>query len=398
MKALKILAYTIFHRLFKHRKHEGEYTVVVFPGHLGDAILFCDLLNNIYQNNNKCICICGNVEELFKSVLVEAKIQYFSIIEKGVDNKITYESFRNIICTIDKFSIRDLIIIDNGTNVIPLIGVAINHPRSYYTSFSFNKLVSRGAISIIINHSYTGIYNFDLDIFLPRGFEDFYNTLLGEKYKCKRVNISTTGKKNENHYCVFSPLSAGNARNLSYEQCLRIIEILLSEYEGDIYITGICSHMEFIEKVVANFRNQNVINFAGKTNLKQLFELIEEADFMIGIDSGHIHVASSVNTPSICITGLWDYGQFLPYRYDNQSVFDPFVVLPEKQYPCQGCKIRNGNHNRNIDNEVCFNNTNQGGQFCCLESIDYKMIRNGIAKVKRLMSDKCQKGENGNES
>jgi ADP-heptose:LPS heptosyltransferase len=47
----------------------------------------------------------------------------------------------------------------------------------------------------------------------------------------------------------------------------------------------------------------NPVVLAGATSLEQIFALMERADVVISSDSGPLHIASSVGTPTIAIFG-----------------------------------------------------------------------------------------------
>ncbi|MDD3375479.1 MAG: glycosyltransferase family 9 protein, partial [Candidatus Omnitrophica bacterium] len=47
----------------------------------------------------------------------------------------------------------------------------------------------------------------------------------------------------------------------------------------------------------------DVVNFAGKTNLSQLMGVMQRADVVISADSGPLHVASSVGAKTIGLFG-----------------------------------------------------------------------------------------------
>ena len=59
---------------------------------------------------------------------------------------------------------------------------------------------------------------------------------------------------------------------------------------------------------------ENIKNFAGKTTLSQLVEVIRHAQFVFANETSSIHIATATQTPSFCILGGGHFGRFLPYK------------------------------------------------------------------------------------
>jgi len=70
---------------------------------------------------------------------------------------------------------------------------------------------------------------------------------------------------------------------------------------------------ELCQQVIKMSGLANVKNFAGKTKLSHLVEVIKHAQFVFANDTSAIHIAAATGTPSVCILGGGHYGRFLPY-------------------------------------------------------------------------------------
>lgn len=95
-----------------------------------------------------------------------------------------------------------------------------------------------------------------------------------------------------------------------------------------------------------------IINLTGKTTLTELFTVISGAEFVVGNETGGIHIAVAVGVPSVCITGGGHFSRFIPYAPDirtNKQLPIPvfrnmdcfgcnwncvYKVTPEKSAPC----------------------------------------------------------------
>ena len=72
---------------------------------------------------------------------------------------------------------------------------------------------------------------------------------------------------------------------------------------------------------------QNVLELCGKTDLDTLFAWGRDAEFVIGNDSGGIHLAAAWNVPSFSIVHRGDFGSFLPnpHYQKNHSFYSPLT-------------------------------------------------------------------------
>jgi len=78
-----------------------------------------------------------------------------------------------------------------------------------------------------------------------------------------------------------------------------------------------------------------LVNLCGASSLLQLIGVIKNAKFLVGNETSGVHIASAVQTPSICILGGGHFGRFVPYPEEINSPFKPLAVF--EQMECFGC-------------------------------------------------------------
>lgn len=78
-------------------------------------------------------------------------------------------------------------------------------------------------------------------------------------------------------------------------------------------------------------------NFAGKTSLPELVEIIREARLVVSNETSAIHISAAVSTPSVCILGGGHYGRFMPYSECFEGI-KPVPVI--NKMSCFGCNWR----------------------------------------------------------
>lgn len=119
------------------------------------------------------------------------------------------------------------------------------------------------------------------------------------------------------------------------------------------YITKIKQNIKII--ITGSVKEQNlsqelpisdrIVNLVGKTNILQLGALLEKCELCITCDSGPMHIAAAVRTPTIALFGPTDPLRHRPYGIDHNII--------EKQVSCRPCYKRKCN--RKDEQNVCMN-------------------------------------------
>ena len=93
-------------------------------------------------------------------------------------------------------------------------------------------------------------------------------------------------------------------------------------YEARILICGAASDGE-TQEAVASRLPAPAVRLAGKTDLLQLAAILKYSALYVGNDTGPLHLAAAVGTPTLCILGGGDFGRFYPYgdRQMHRAVF-----------------------------------------------------------------------------
>lgn len=108
-----------------------------------------------------------------------------------------------------------------------------------------------------------------------------------------------------------------------YFKCKELIEFLLKQDENiKIVILG--------DKKKIDYKHKNVIDYQGKTNIRQAINIIKELDYMIAVDSGLMHVALTFHIPTVCIFSIITPDYRLKYYRGQYRVI-------WKGKDCKGC-------------------------------------------------------------
>jgi len=108
-----------------------------------------------------------------------------------------------------------------------------------------------------------------------------------------------------------------------------LIEHILEKWtEFGIVLIGSPSEAEYVNQLYERFSDENLINLAGKTSFDELITVIEQAKLMITNDTGPLHIAASLNKPSVAL-----FGPCTPQQYGALNKVNP-VYLNLYCSPC----------------------------------------------------------------
>lgn len=85
-------------------------------------------------------------------------------------------------------------------------------------------------------------------------------------------------------------------------------------------------------KALSDFQNSRVVNLAGKIPLEHLGGVIKELDLLVTVDTGPMHVAFAVGTPTVCLFVPSEVRHTGPY----QDLERHRVIWKER--PCKPCQ------------------------------------------------------------
>ena len=145
------------------------------------------------------------------------------------------------------------------------------------------------------------------------------------------------------HYVVLAPGTSVRRGMKAWEE-KKFGELIVLSEENLRFHTGAWSgdekDREGNERVIEEARQRGrdgeidpIVNLAGKTNLAALCHLLKRASLFVGVDSGIMHLASSLDIPVVGIFGPTDPSQVGPQNRKS-------VVVQKKEMECVPCDLK----------------------------------------------------------
>ena len=131
--------------------------------------------------------------------------------------------------------------------------------------------------------------------------------------------------------------------------------LLKQELQAGIILIGNTLEENLIDEIEG--KNKNIYTRAVGFPLSQLTALLSKADVMITNDSGPMHIAAAVGTPTVALFGPTDPKKTGPYSKGNVVIQKNVECIPCFRKPC------------------IYNN------YVCMESISVEEVFNGVKQI-----------------
>ncbi len=140
-------------------------------------------------------------------------------------------------------------------------------------------------------------------------------------------------KQPDSTYIVFSVNSEAQSRRLPLAKWIALGNRLLRDPDRHVVLVFIGAPKEQtrVAEVIQGLEDQKrVLNFAGKTTIRELAMLLRDADAVVANDSGPMHLANAVGTPLVTHIGAADPVETEPFNNARTRIISKYL-------PCSPC-------------------------------------------------------------
>lgn len=364
-------------------KHKNKKILILIEHTgVGDVVLLLDSLYNLsqYFNEDNGYDVYLAVDESTSRFLVSCNATFgFRIIKMNFNPACKYDcdvyknNFRKL-----NFQFWNLIIsVDNLGNYLKLLLMGLSYGRIISSEVRHDLPLLDRLLEPLLS-------NFKKISFQDDSIKMIHKTVISEavireavineyseaKLVFNRYKITPPqGSNSSNMYCC---ASAGIAKGHSYnskaweiDRHCDVLNYIISHTKVNIVLIGSEDDKENNDKLFAMLKyNERVINLTGKTSFKEWIALLANAQFVIGNDSGYIHLSYALGVQAFVIAGYWDYGRFLPYvKHDDEDAvpIDIRAARPE----CALCAYGNNSPKK----QECDLLVKEKGIYKCIDDI-----------------------------
>ena len=158
----------------------------------------------------------------------------------------------------------------------------------------------------------------------------------GNKISIPQVRLNADVAKRNSKRVLINLNSEAESRRMPLDKGIGLINKLTNSFPDVTFaFIGSPKDAEYVEQFVKSVDNaEKLENYAGKTNLVGLANLMAESKVLLTTDSGPAHLANSVGTPTIALFGAGNEHNTSPYNKDH------LTVIRAGKLSCEPC-VRN---------------------------------------------------------
>ena len=165
---------------------------------------------------------------------------------------------------------------------------------------------------------------------------DFLNQMTGRRLfapSLPKLPPSQRSHLDLGAYFIVVPGAGWQGRMWRIANFCSVILRVREKYGLRAVICGGSSEMTLCQRILDEVKG-DAVNYAGKTSLLDLADLIAGARVVVTNETAAVHFATAVGTPSVCIIGGGHFGRFVPYP-EKFSGVKPIVA--NFHMICYGC-------------------------------------------------------------
>ena len=189
---------------------------------------------------------------------------------------------------------------------------------------SYERGYDKGLYSQLFDHPKKPVFEFTRN----RLFTEF---ITGKKSLVQDTKIDTHKLPSlpaglPDKYFVVFPGSRSKARIWPAEYFAVVSKHLFEQYGWTAIICGGLDDANYADAFIATYRNPSV-DLTGKTSLPQLMRVLKNAQCLLSVDTGSVHLAAATGCTVFGIYNGSQYGRFAPYPASMAPNFYP--VYPD---------------------------------------------------------------------
>jgi len=141
------------------------------------------------------------------------------------------------------------------------------------------------------------------------------------------------GLKSDSFLVALQPFSLWQYKELKQDFYLQMIDWFYQKYNAKVIIVGCAAEVNRSFDLVSKCK-QKVYNITGKTTIGLFAAVLKLCDLFIGIDSAGLHIAASVQTPTISFFGPSSSESWAPKGKNHKVIQKELACVPCRQKGC----------------------------------------------------------------
>ncbi|MDB5137987.1 MAG: rfaF [Mucilaginibacter sp.] len=182
----------------------------------------------------------------------------------------------------------------------------------------------------------TNSYKKPLNLHRTDEYINLLEQFTGKKISERLVKLEIAQATEQNNLVVVNFNSEAISRKMPLDKGKHIINMLTNTFRTTKFaLIGSAKEIEYVDQLLDNAENSDRLeNYAGKTSLEGLCNLMASAKAVLTTDSGPAHLSNSLSIPTLVLFGAGNELNTAPYNKQN------LTILRAGQLACEPC-VRN---------------------------------------------------------
>lgn len=312
--------------------------ILVLNNHgLGDVVMSFSFFENFLTNDKKSKLIVLFKSNLEKELFTLTKIYYehqnrFKLFSMGEIKKLFLYVFR--IKKAYTLGINET----KSKKIFKLLGIKeyyLAHPYKYTKSKSQNVLHNENILHKSV--LYSNLLNISNECILNSVLKDFFIDIDGVNDIGKYIVITSGSGDLEKHK---------RWTTVGYRE---LVKKILDNTEYKVIFVGSSSEQKIVDEILLDIDSkyiEKIIQLNGKTNLKELINILRNSALVVGNDNGVLHIASACDSKVLGLFGSTDY--------KITGAKGNYVEIIDNRIECAPCYAKDGNI-KGCEDNICMN-------------------------------------------
>lgn len=360
----------ILKRKIINNKEVSNNVAIISINHMGECIMFLDCmraLGEFFYNKQECkVIFVGNKSSCnYYKNFSKVKIAKYIAIDEMFDlheKEISFKKFYLLYKMLEENHFRDIIVpFETWYGVMMTLSLSCNRKHIVQNSKKLTflyKLIKNEIHSWCIWEKEEMLLSLFKRLLVSVGIKD-YKIRIGQIESQELKGELKEIVENIGDYCVIVPGAKDRIRQWEIRKFVDVISKIVHEKDISVVLMGDKDEITIGDNLMNGLGdNKRVLNLIGKTNFGELNTILSRSVFVLGNDTGTIHMAAALNVPALALMTYKDYGKYHPYIVDeyNESVL-PKGIWCHPIPNCKSCGISTaGIGKRKFPNKQCETN------------------------------------------
>jgi len=307
-------------------------TIIIYKlDAIGDAVISLPMIKHLKEQTNFRIivaCSKGNLPVFKRHKFIDKTIVFNS-------SKLDIKDLIKNIKELGKEKARFSIDTAQSSNISAIISFITTRQN---IGFKKTKGKSRNHIYVYpidLDSNKHMIYNY-FDLLKPLGIDT------PKKVELVSLNKEKFPKKDK--VVAIHPCNIFPYKYWPKERWVEIIDYLA--LKNKVVILGSKEEAPMVKELLENVKSKKVLDLSGIININDLINIMPYFKLLIGLDGGPMHLAASLQVPTISLFGHEDPRRYAPFNKKSIALYNPPL--------CSPCVKTYNNQKSKCTNPICF--------------------------------------------